>query len=130
MSESHVNDLELQDLNANEERKIDFTENEEMDKYWFSYNSDCRLGAIIINTLRFIFELKSIIYPIEGSNEREVNFVYLVITFVIFAILALSFKKEYGVKFSYFSIILILIRIPFPLLDFENVLTKNIVHKH
>ena len=92
-----------------------------MDKYWFFYNSDCRLGAIFMNSLQLPFELISIFNPYENSNERSVNIVYLILSFINLAILALSFRKEYGVKFSYYAIIITLIRLPTPLLDFEDI---------
>ena len=91
-----------------------------MDRYWVHYNSDCRLGAIMINCLHLPFELKNIKYPMEDSNQRIVNIGYMIITLINFAILVLSFKKEYGVKFSYYAVVLIILRNSFPLLDIEN----------
>ena len=97
------------------------SENEEMDKYWSYYNSDCRLGGIFINSLYVPFQIISIIDPVENSNQRIVNIVYMIVSFINFTILALSFRKEYGIKFSYYAIVITLIRITFPVMDFENV---------
>ena len=44
----------------------------------------------------------------------------MILTFVINVILALSFRKDFGVSFSYYSIILLQVRQTFRLLDFEN----------
>ena len=46
--------------------------------------------------------------------------VKMVITFIIYAIFAISFKKNYGVKYSYYSLIILIIRAEVRLLDFEN----------
>ena len=91
-----------------------------MDRYWVYYNSDCRLGAIMINSFHFPFELKCIKYPMENSNQRIVNIVYLIISLICYAILALSYKKDYGVKFSYYAVVIIILKGTVPLLDFEN----------
>ena len=93
-------------------------EKDEIDKYWYNCNSDCRKGFIILILVHFCFDIETIINPIE--NERIINVIYLVIECISFAIIALSFKKEYGVKLSYISIIITLIRIPLRWLDFEN----------
>ena len=91
-----------------------------MDRYWVYYNSDCRLGAIMVSCLHLPFELKRIIYPMENTNQRNVNIVYLILTLICYAILVFSYKKEYGVKFSYYSVVLIILKTALPLLDFEN----------
>ena len=41
-------------------------------------------------------------------------------TIIAYIIQILSFKKNFGVKFSYFSIIIAIIRTSFRLFDFEN----------
>ena len=58
--------------------------------------------------------------PVDDSNQRIVNIVYMIISFINFAIIALSYRKEYGLKFSYYAIIITLIRIPLPVFDFEK----------
>ena len=48
------------------------------------------------------------------------NIIYTIISLVSYVILALSFKKEYGESFSYYSIIIILLRQAFRFLDLED----------
>ena len=72
------------------------------------------------NIFFLVIQLKQVVFPDENSNQQRINIAYTVITFLIFINLALSFRKEYGIKFSYLSIIALLIRVPIRLLDFEN----------
>ena len=44
----------------------------------------------------------------------------MIFTIIAYILFALSFKKEYGVSLSYYSIIIVIIRQPIRLLDFEN----------
>ena len=92
----------------------------EIDKYWNSCNSDCRMFAIIVNSSNMIFQLKAIFAPIEGSNQLIMNIIYTIVSLISYIILALSFRKEYGVSFSYYSIIIILLRQAFRFLDLED----------
>ena len=50
----------------------------------------------------------------------EVNLVYMIFTMTAYFIFLLSFRKDYGVKFSYYAIIILIIRQTARLLDFEN----------
>ena len=44
----------------------------------------------------------------------------MILSFIIFTIIALSYKSNYGVRFSYYALIITLFRAAFRLLDFEK----------
>ena len=88
-----------------------------MDKLWYSCNSFGRLGTLILNIGLLAFQIK---VQIEGKIKSQVNTLYMAISFINFLIIALSFKKTYGVKFSYYATILSLLRLALRWLDLEN----------
>ena len=98
-------------------------EGKNINKYWDNCNSDCRKIALAWNVCNCLFQLNGIINPIEGSDQLIVNILYTLLSLIIFVIIYLSYKEKYGIKFCYHSLILIIFRNIFRLLDFENTKT-------
>lgn len=66
--------------------------------------------------------------PHEDTSQYTVNCIYMAFTIICFIIQALSYRKSFGVKFCYYSIIIIMIRQAVRILDFEK--TKFTMSTH
>ena len=58
--------------------------------------------------------------PIENSKQVTYNIFYMILTFIVFIVIGLSYKQNYGVRFSYYALIITLLRASFRLLDLEQ----------
>ena len=58
--------------------------------------------------------------PKENSYQFQYNIFYMVLSIIVYVIISFSYKKDYGVRFSYYALIIILFRLAFRLLDFEK----------
>lgn len=90
-----------------------------MDKYWYQLNSFGRKGTIVVNVVLLGFQIFNSFDP-KQSYRKNVNIVFYLVSIINFVIIALSYKKSYGVKFSYYATIIMLIRLAFRWLDVEN----------
>ena len=98
------------------------TESENMWRFCNEFGRAAGGGA---HTLLFAVQIKSIIWPTKGTNERVVNYFYMLFTCVSYIIIWLSYKPKYGVKFSVYSFVLLILRLNIRLLDFE--FTKEVL---
>ena len=113
-----VNNIHIS-IDSDDESQSD-SEHDEVEEYWLSCNKDCRTIGIVINSVNFLFQLVGIAKPIEGSNQRKINSIYMIWTIFIYVVLGLSFRKDYGVKYSYVTNILLILRQGILILDFED----------
>ena len=108
-------------INENEDKVVsEDEEGENVNKYWDNCNSDCRKTALTLNVANLLYQIQNIINPKEDSDQVVINIIYTLISLIIFVIIYLSNKEKYGIKFSYYSLILIILRNVIRLLDFEN----------
>ena len=71
----------------------------------------------MVNIVFFCFQIRN---SISAEYRHSILILYFVQSALSFIIIALSFKKTYGVKFSYHASILLILRLNIRWLDFEN----------
>ena len=113
---------EKSDIGQSKNKKVN--EEEGLKKYWESCNNDCRIITICLQFSFFVFQIKGIFFPIEGSNQRVVNMGYMLLTFVCILLIYLSYRKKNGSYYIYVSMVLATIRSSGRLLDFEKTRDK------
>ena len=96
----------------------------EIDKYWKDCNGDARWIGIFANGVKAGIEVWQIFWPFSDptqSNEVENNIVYFIISLICFVFIGLSFKEKYGIRYSYFPIVISIVKIVFIVSDFDDI---------
>lgn len=91
----------------------------EINRYWNDCNSDARWIGVFTLAVQVIIELKGMIWPNPKlTKQRQLAIIDFIISLVCFAGIMISFRMKYGIRYSYYPIVILILKIVKGVADF------------